>query len=57
MFQAKANGGGTASVATTKHEFDLRQGIASQLDAAASYAISDEQKARKRFWTTGNKPH
>jgi|GraSoiStandDraft_35_1057300.scaffolds.fasta_scaffold1411174_1 hypothetical protein len=29
-------------------ESDLRQGIASQLDAAASYAISDEQGARKK---------
>jgi hypothetical protein len=45
MFQAEAGSGNTASVRNTTD---------ATRDTAASYAISDEQGARKTFWTTGN---
>ena len=48
MFQAKANGAARKRDDYEACESDLCQGIASQLDAAASYAISDEQGARKK---------
>jgi hypothetical protein len=51
MFQAEAGKGNAASVRITRDETS---------DTAASYAIPDEQGARKkvqqekRFWTIGN---
>ena len=47
MFQADAGRGNTASARSTRDAIS---------DTAASYAISDEQGARKRLWTTGNEP-
>jgi hypothetical protein len=47
MFQAEAGSGTTASVRSTRDAIS---------DTVASYAISDEGRARKRFWTTGNEP-
>jgi hypothetical protein len=53
MFQAEAGRGNTANVISTRDATS---------DTNASYAISDEQGARKkvqqgkRFWTTCNEP-
>jgi hypothetical protein len=47
MFQAEAERGNTASMRSTRDVIS---------DTVASYAISDEQQARKGFWTTGNEP-
>jgi hypothetical protein len=44
MFQAKPGSGNTAIVRSTR---DAMSGT------VASYAISDQQRATKRFWTTG----
>jgi hypothetical protein len=47
MFRADAGSGITVSVKSTRDAIS---------DTVASYAISNEQGARKRFWTTGNEP-
>jgi hypothetical protein len=46
-FQAEAGKGNTATMRSTKN---------ATRDTVATYVISNEQWARKRFWTTGNKP-
>jgi len=45
MFHAEEGRGNTASARSTRDAIS---------DTAASYAISEEQGARKRSWTTGN---
>jgi len=48
MFQAEAGRGNAVSVISTTDAIN---------DTVASYAISDEQGARKKgFWTTANEP-
>jgi hypothetical protein len=47
IFQAEAGSGNTTSVKSTRDVIS---------DTAASYAISDQQGARKTLWTTGNEP-
>jgi hypothetical protein len=47
IFHAEAGRGIAASERSTRNVIS---------GTAASYAISDEQGARKRFWTTGNEP-
>jgi hypothetical protein len=47
MFQAGAGKDNMTSVKSTRDATS---------DTVASYAISDEQAARKTLWTTGNEP-
>jgi hypothetical protein len=47
MFQADAERGNKARTSSTSDAIS---------DTVASYAISDEQTARKTLWTTGNEP-
>ena len=45
MFQAEAESSNTVSVKRTR---------AAISDTVASYAISDEQRGKEKFWTTAN---
>jgi hypothetical protein len=47
MFHAEEGRGNTATARSTRDAIS---------DTFASYAISDQQEARKTFWTTGNEP-
>jgi hypothetical protein len=47
MFHAEEGRGNTATARSTRDAIS---------DTFASYAITDQQEARKTFWTTGNEP-